>query len=159
MAPFDPTEVLGNGWVRPIVGLSRVRGPAADGESQASGNGHTDHLTRQRTDIRAEIGVRRIAVRDLPNVRATGGRAEGTDDVGIDQVRVADCDLVVQVVDAVRVDRQRILSIKRRSDIEVPGGKAAENRIFLALLPINSPDVKIFMLVGDVTIFDQAAII
>src|SRR5207249_3159524 len=135
---LHPTDVLGNRGIRSVVRLAGNCGPAPDGKAQPAGDGEVDHLAAQGSIVRAEIRQRPVIVVDLHDVGTASRKAQGTDEVGANQVRVSNAQLVIQVIDTIRVDRQRVLSIKRGIDLERSSGEAAENGVLLAFLPVHS---------------------
>src|SRR5437867_6020425 len=135
MGSFDPADVLGNRRIRPIVGYAGSGCATADGKIKSARYGHGHNLAAQWSQVCPEVREGRIAIRLFRDVRAARGSPESADEIGSDQIGVADRELVIQIVDAKRVDRQRVFPIIGGSDIQVSGRKAPENRVFRALLP------------------------
>src|SRR5438552_16985840 len=110
---LHPTDVLGNRGIRSVVRLAGNCGPAPDGKAQPAGDGEVDHLAAQGRVVRPEIRQRRVIIVDVYDVGTACRKAQGADDVATDQVRIPKAQLVIQVLDTIRVDRQGVLSIKR----------------------------------------------
>ena len=104
MSSLEPADVLGKRRIRPIVRYAGSGCAATDGKIKSAGHGHGENLPAQWSQIRTEIREGRIAVRLFRDVRAACGSPESADDVGADQIGVADGELVIQIIHAIRVD-------------------------------------------------------
>ena len=87
---------------------------------------HIEYLSAKRCVLRSEIGQRIEFIVELHDVGAAGRKAERTNDVGADQIRVSKRDLIVEVIDRVRVDGQGILPVESGPDVELSCRKTAK---------------------------------
>src|SRR5262249_51159936 len=100
-----------------------------------------------------------VVVSSLHDVRAAGGKPEGTDHIRAEEIGVPKRHLVIQVVYTIRIDRQWIFAVIGRGNVQFPDGKAPEERITGTLLPVDSADIQVLMLIGDVPVFHGAALV
>src|SRR5262245_13692815 len=109
MRSFDPTHIVENGRHGSIV--LRTWRCCAPAKHKLVTRVDRDDFTPELSNVCSKISPTLVDVVYLGNVRSIRTDPQRVDNIGADQIRMSEVEPIIQVFEAIRLDRKRIDSV------------------------------------------------